>query len=350
MVNFTIFAGSYTAAISIFTFDPSSSSLSLLSQAPAGTNPSWIALNDAKTALFATQENEPGGVLTFSVAHDGTLTQVSSVASQGDDPANLAILAGGKEVVVADYSTGGVLAFPIGKDGASLGNPGQLLTLVGSGPNAARQTGPHPHEVVQNGENELLVPDLGSDKVWRLARAPGNSWTVAGSVDNAPGSGPRHIALHDGSIYTLHELDNSLTQQTLPPLGPRCGSPKLIANVSVLPDGANPPDYGAAELIFSSGLLYASNRNVGPTPDPNGDTIAIVSTEPKLSVIKQVSTGLNQLRGVSLGGDQDQYIIAAGLVGGGVAIFEKVDDGKDLKLVTRYTGPGSANVSSFAWL
>ncbi|KAF9504521.1 hypothetical protein BS47DRAFT_1401292, partial [Hydnum rufescens UP504] len=103
---------------------------------------------------------------------------------------------------------------------------------------------------------------------------------------------------------------------------------------------------------YPTPYLYASNRNVSPLPaqtDPLGDTIAIFALEPKLHLVRQVHTGLQQLRGVSLGGEDGQYVAAAGLAGGGIAVFERVDGGADLKLLARYDGVGSEKVSSFVW-
>jgi len=45
--------------------------------------------------------------------------------------------------------------------------------------------------------DEVLVPDLGSDKVWRLGQE-GDTRALMGSVDIAPGSGPRYLVV-DGT-------------------------------------------------------------------------------------------------------------------------------------------------------
>jgi hypothetical protein len=45
MVNFYILAGGYTSAIATYLFNNATSTLSLVSQAQTGQNPSWIALS-----------------------------------------------------------------------------------------------------------------------------------------------------------------------------------------------------------------------------------------------------------------------------------------------------------------
>ena len=49
-------------------------------------------------------------------------------------------------------------------------------------------------QAVQNGA-EILVPDLGSDKVWRLVKEAG-AWVIKSFIQQPIGSGPRHIVLH----------------------------------------------------------------------------------------------------------------------------------------------------------
>lgn len=362
LTNYTILAGSYTSTISTFIFDAAAGKLSLASTSEAGTNPSWIQLSPDSKALFATQEQADGAIVSFSVQADGSLKQVSKASSGGADPAALAVLSSGKEVVVADYSSGGILSFPIEADGVTLGDPAPILVLQGSGPVPGRQDSPHPHQVVEHGD-EILIPDLGSDKVWRLTHSADGGYKIAGSVDQAPGSGPRHVVPHDGNLYVLHELDNALSQYTLPPLkssgAPGCTvAPKLVANFSVLPD--EQPEgavWGAGELFLSPAsaafpeqFLYASNRNVGTGLDPRGDSLAIFAVKPELKLVTQAYTGLSQLRGVALLGEDGKYIIAAGLGGGGVSVFERVEGGADLKLVDNYSGPGSEKIVSFDWI
>jgi 6-phosphogluconolactonase (cycloisomerase 2 family) len=93
-----------------------------------------------------------------------------------------------------------------------------------------------------------------------------------------------------------------------------------------------------------------SNRNTNNN-DSRGDSIAIFSYDfsaGKLSLVKQVFTGMNQLRGVGISPD-GAYIVASGVVGsGGVAVWKRVSGGADLQLVARNTQV--ATRTSFTWL
>ncbi|KAF9516202.1 hypothetical protein BS47DRAFT_1292770 [Hydnum rufescens UP504] len=358
----TLLGGTYTAFINTYSFVPNGplSTLSLVGQSP-GQSSTWISLHPKNCSLlFSTVElaTEPGSITSFIIDSGGLVRQIDQTPSFGNSPPHLAIVNDGKEVIALTYySSGNVASHILGEDQAYFVSTGNLVTFNGSGPNRARQASSHPHEAVQYGD-EVFIPDLGADKVWRLQKDDGK-WTVKGFIQQPLGSGPRHIVPLKGKLYTIHEMGNTVTEQVIPPLDDT-EPQELLANISTLPPTVPPGSlYNAAELFVSppsihypTPYLYASNRNVSPLPaqtDPLGDTIAIFALKPKLHLVRHVHTGLQQLRGVSLGGEHGQYVAAAGLAGGGIAVFERVDGGTDLKLLARYDGVGSEKVSSFVW-
>lgn len=83
-----------------------------------------------------------------------------------------------------------------------------LLQLRGTGPDPDRQESSHPHHVVSiPGRTELLIPDLGADRTWRVVRDPATGeLTVQGEVVYAPGSGPRHAVFHGPSLVDDDQL------------------------------------------------------------------------------------------------------------------------------------------------
>ncbi|KAF9503848.1 hypothetical protein BS47DRAFT_1309153 [Hydnum rufescens UP504] len=351
----TLLGGTYTAFINTYSFVPNGllSTLSLVGQSP-GQSSTWISLHPKNCSLlFSTVElaTEPGSIASFIIDSGGLVRQIDQTPSFGNSPPHLAIVNHGKEVIAPNYSSGNVASHVLGEDQAYFVSTGNLVTFN------ARQASSHPHEAVQYGD-EVFIPDLGADKVWRLQKDDGK-WTVKGFIQQPLGSGPRHIVPLKGKLYTIHEMGNTVTEQVIPSLDDTKPQ-ELIANISTLPPTVPAGSlYNAAELFVSppsihypTPYLYASNRNVSPLPvqtDPLGDTIAIFALEPKLHLVRHVHTGLQQLRGVSLGGEHGQYVAAAGLAGGGIAVFERVDGGADLKLLARYDGVGSEKVSSFVW-
>lgn len=152
----------------------------------------------------------------------------------------------------------------------------------------------------------------------------------------------------------LHELSSTLTQQVIPP-APN-GTTPFIANFSILPPTYPAgSDFHAAEILlteaspsFPQAFAYVSNRNTGNV-DPRGDTIAIFALEPQLRLVQQVYTGLDQIRGMQLGGPEKEFLIAAGVAGSaGTKVFKRVDGGQNLTLVT--TNTDITQRSSFVWL
>jgi hypothetical protein len=149
----------------------------------------------------------------------------------------------------------------------------------------------------------------------------------------------------------------------------------LIANVTIVPsDALAGTKYAAAEILipptndrFPDPFIYVSNRNIGTTIDPRGDSVAIFrfvpaststykkrfarrsisqrvandATEGSLELVAQVFTGLQQIRGMMFGREVDggdEFLVASGNIGeGGVVVFKRVDGGKSLVEVARNT-------------
>ncbi|KAK0220464.1 putative isomerase YbhE [Armillaria fumosa] len=332
MVNFTILAGGYDL------FNPNAASLSLMGQFPSGPNPSWITLHPSnKNILYATNEVTEGAVQSFTVTPDGALSEaVETVPSGGDTPAFVGVLSTG-QVAVTNYiganariipttdtpldfdNTAGIISFPVPDGGES-----------------------NPHMALEY-RSEVLVPDLGGDTVWRLKEngSPGN-WKIIGSIAQPAGSGPRHIAVEGDLLFTLHQTTSTLTVQKIPSLGTSMAP--LLANVSIVPpDLPINASFAAAELLipktsekFPVQYIYASNRNMGEA-DTRGDTIAIFQyVEGKLELITYVYTGLDQIRTMEFGGEDSEYLVAGGVAGdGSVAVFRRVDEGRNLEEVVR---------------
>ena len=198
------------------------------------------------------------------------------------------------------------------------------------------------------------------DTIWRLTRTDGH-WSIKGEIKQNTGSGPRHAVISDDMIFTLHEKDNTLTVQKIPQLGSTNIS-SIISSASIIPTDRPfaPADFAAAELLFpgvspSSGFsqpfLYASNRNIGTSPDPRGDSIAIFTFDSNgvLKLVNHVFTGLVNIRGMQFGGPDGRYLAASGLSqAGGVVVFERTEGGANLVEVARNTQ--IPNLGTFVWV
>ncbi|KAH7883459.1 Lactonase, 7-bladed beta-propeller-domain-containing protein [Phlebopus sp. FC_14] len=354
-----IFVGSYTHSIYTLEFDPDQSppSLKLLAETTVGYHPSWIAFHPSDTSLiFTGLEQTDGEIALVKYAADGQGKVVARAKSGGGDPCTL--LVDEDEVIIGNYSSGTLATLPISTAPPYILSP-QPWTLSMpfemSGPNKSRQTSSHPHQTIFNTLNktskELLVPDLGTDKVWRLTKAGDKRWAIQSYLQYELGSGPRHVATYGKSLYTLLELTSTLAVHDLSSLS---HSRTPLGTRSTLTSPPPPPhDMLAAEILiptpnlpFPDPYIYTSNRN---DPSPEGDSIAIfslVAGEDKPELVGEVRTGLKHVRGMLFGCEDDRWLVVGGVEGGGVKVFERVDGGKDLKEVAML---GINKPTGFLW-
>lgn len=221
-MSYRILVGSYSDQVYTLSFDPNIPSLSLVSSVTVGHHPSWLTPHPKDLSLvFAGVEQSDGKIVALKFDDSGKGIIVGELPSGGADPCTL--LATGDQLLVANvsrsyqnyhsrllntcvmqYSSGTLTAIPLSSDPPFLTPSGNaILRFTGSGPDKERQEASHPHQVILHPDrDELLVPDLGSDKTRRLARAQGGSWEVRGELQYTPGSGPRHIAFYSACLNT----------------------------------------------------------------------------------------------------------------------------------------------------
>ncbi|KAG8791109.1 hypothetical protein FRC16_000581 [Serendipita sp. 398] len=303
--SFLILVGGYTSVITSLRFTPSTSSLTYLTQSNVGVqSPSWLTTHPSNSSIiYATREawGTTGAIYSLLLnPTTGSLTSKASI-STGTSVSNggtvyVEVLSDGTTLAASNYNAGSAFLVSLGSDKLSFSGSGQTLQFSGSGP-LPNQLSAHAHQSVGY-NNEVLVPDLGSDKVRRLTKS-GTTWSESGSISFPAGSGPRHIVPLNNTLYTLHQNYNVLTQNTLPSLSSGTAS-QLVANISIIPPGTTPTtNMQAAELLYapstsgssSSPLLYATNRN-DPT---NSDAIAVFETTPSLKAVAYVRTGLQHV-------------------------------------------------------
>ncbi|KAL1677527.1 Lactonase, 7-bladed beta-propeller-domain-containing protein [Schizophyllum commune] len=400
MVSFKILAGGYTSSIVTYLFDSDAATLTVGPQSTSGSSPSWLTLGAKdQSVLYATNELSPVGALeAFKINDDGSVTSTDSISSQGNGPAFTVQLSTG-EVVGPNYGSNTVVFAPTSAD-----DPTKFQQDAAYKVELPTDEGVtnHPHQAYEYND-EVFIPDLGADTIWRLKRGDDGKYIRWGRIDHDKGSGPRHIAIKDDILFTVHELNSYLTAQAIPD-ATETSSP-FIANVSVVPteNVAEGSKFAAAELIitestdeFPESLIYVSNRNIGQIANPTdpGDTIAIfrfnsngpTSGSPSgsasgassaaptqsnaaerragfdlrhrmvksrrqeggdsaLELLAQIPTGLQQVRGLAIGSTAsgtDKYVVAGANTAGGVAVFERTEGGANLKEVARNTDIASA--------
>jgi len=352
MVNLTILAGGYTSFIASYTFNTGARLLSYNGQTETNANPSWITPHLTNSSiLFATNENTQGGLQSFLVGAGGALTPFTTISTDGNGPAFARMLSTG-EVAAMNYGSGNGAFAPLqSHDPLGFGSNVDITFPIREQGNVS-----HPHMAYEF-ENEVFIPDLGQDTVWRVGKDKSTGeWAIHGEIPQPTGSGPRHMAIFDHTLYIAHELASSLTAQPLP-ASPN-GTSEIKAQLKTFPAedaSLSGAVWAAAEILipppndaFPTPFVYVSNRNTGTTTDPRGDSVAIFSIQPEVKLIQQVFTGMQQIRGMEFGGENSEWLILSGVVGeGGVAVFERTHGGANMSLVSRDTTVPTR--TSFVW-
>jgi 6-phosphogluconolactonase len=230
-------------------------------------NPSYLALDPTVRHLYSVNEMTDGAVSAYVIHQaNGLLTPLNTlVPTNGQDTTHLSVQPSGQYLFAASYTSGNFQVFQINGDG-SIGTMTENFQSVGNGtgPNPARQEGPHAHQILTDLDgNHVFGVDLGADKVnvWNLDPGTGN--LIPNTVPFAPiasGSGSRHMAFHPDRqhAYVLSELASSVTVFGYDPLRAAFIWQQTI---SALPADFTGTSTAAEIRIHPSGrFLYTTNR------------------------------------------------------------------------------------------
>ena len=286
--------------------DERTGALSAPTLAAEGDNPSYVALGPGGKTLYAVHETEPGAASAYQIAEDGSLSSLGAVSGLGAAPCHLAVGSKGKNLLVASYGSGTVAVLPILEDG-SLGTPGQTFRNAGSGPNKARQEGPHAHFVQTDPKARFAyVCDLGTDEILVYPYDPAKG--EFGEPDRtkaAPGAGPRHLAFGpEGRFaYVNDELSNAVVAYAV---DPEHGSLTAVGTVSSLPAESKGESHSAEIAVHPDGRwLYVSNRG--------DDSLAVfrIERDGTLQTVAVQPAGVKEPRGFGID-PSGRWMVVAG--------------------------------------
>ena len=323
-----IFVGTYTGEASkgiyAFRFDDTSGALTPLGLAVETASPSFLALSPNGRVLFAVNEvssfegAKTGSVSSFAIdPAKGRLTPINVQPSGGAAPCHLQCDRTGRFLAVANYSGGNFAVFPVAADGR-LGPAAGVVGGTGSGPNKARQEGPHGHEVVFAPDNRfLLAADLGLDRVFVYRFDSSNGRLTPNeppSASLAPGSGPRHLAFDPNGrfVYVISEMASTLSAFSWD--GTK-GVLSSLGTVSTLPDDFHGNSSTAEVAVHPNGrFVYGSNRG--------HDSIAVfgVGGDGRLTLVEHEPTRGRTPRNFSID-PTGRWLIAANQNSGTLAVF-----------------------------
>jgi len=334
---------SQAKGIYVFKMNPNDGGLTLLQVAEI-PNPSYLALDPGLRHLYCVNEMTDGGVSSFTInPRSGMLTFMNMMPTNGQDTTHLSVQPSDQYLFAASYTSGNFQVFRIATDG-SIGAMTDNFQSVGNGtgPNPARQEGPHAHQILTDLDgNHVFGVDLGADKVnvWNLD--PGTGKLIPNTVPFAPvasGSGSRHMAFHPDRqhAYVLSELASSVTvfdydparaaftwQQTISTLPPDFTGTNTTAEIRIHPTGR---------------FLYNTNRG--------HNSVTMFKIEPKtgeLEVIGWESTRGQWPRGMNID-PSGTFLYAANQNTDNIAVFRIQQDNGRLRFSTLVNTPTPVDV------
>ena len=283
---YLVFVGTYSgprsAGIYSYRYDAATGVIEELGLAAPSPSPSFLALHPNGRFLYAVNESgrpdgpKEGAITAFSIDHaTGRLTELNHVPSGGAAPCHVVVDPSGKQVLAANYGGGSSLSVSLGPDGR-LGARSAFHQHRGSSVNPARQKEPHAHSVnLAPGGRFAYVADLGMDRVLVFPFDPARGLAGPPRDDSprlAPGSGPRHLAVHPSgrTAYVINEMLSTLTTFRVAADGARL---EAIQTLPTLPAGFAGNSSTAEVVVHPSGrFLYGSNRG--------HDSLALFSVDP----------------------------------------------------------------------
>lgn len=302
------------------TMDLETGELSKPALAAEIASPGFVALHPSGTRLYSVcgLPDGQGGVAAFEISEDRQSLRLLNTQPTGDGgAAHLAVDKTGRCLFTAQYGGGSVAVFPLDAEGRILPRSA-LVEHEGSGPNEARQKGPHPHWVGVDPANRFLfVPDLGIDQVviYRMDLQAGRI-EPHGSAGCPPGGGPRHMKFHPNGkfAYVVNELGMSITAFEY---DAEAGVLDPIQTISTLPEKLREIPNTASEIrIHPSGrFVYAANRG--------HDSIAAFKIDPasgKLTFIEREAIRGSWPRNFNLDPD-GKWLLAAGRNSNTISVF-----------------------------
>jgi 6-phosphogluconolactonase len=324
--DYFVYIGTYTnggasKGIYAYRFSPTDGKVTKIGLVAETTDPSFLAIHPSGQYLYSVSELEgqpSGGVSAFRIdPQSAKLTPLNTVSSKGSGPCHVLVDKTGKCVLVANYGSGSVAAFPVKQDG-SLGEATAAIQHSGSSVDKERQEGPHAHSVNLPADNRfMLAADLGLDEVliYKFDAAKGSlapNDPPYGKVK--PGSGPRHFAFHPGGkyAYVISEMASTVTAFHWD--GKR-GALTEFQSVSTLPADFKGKSTTAEIAVDKKGrFLYGSNRG--------HDSIAVfsIARDGKLTPVVQTLTQGKTPRNFALD-PTGAYLFAANQDSNNIVLF-----------------------------
>lgn len=290
LVFFGTYTGSGSKGIYASTMNGETGGLAEPQLVAETDNPSFVAAHPSGKFLYAVNEignydGTPwGSVSSFQILDaTGKLKWINTVSSRGGAPCHLVVDKEGKHVLVANYSGGNALVFPIRPDGG-LAEASSEVRHQGSSVDKRRQEGPHAHSINLDAANKhAFVADLGLDKIMIYDYDAARGVLTPNDppfIESNPGGGPRHFDFHPAGSHAFanNEMLSSIMAMRY---DEATGALSEIVTLGTLPDHYFGSNSTAQTKVHPSGkFVYVSNRG--------HDSIAVFSFDSTTGAMRQI--------------------------------------------------------------
>ncbi|OCF31440.1 hypothetical protein I316_06842 [Kwoniella heveanensis BCC8398] len=341
----------------------------------------WISRHPVNHNLFivANDNHDLGELTSFYLdSQTGNLTTLDRVYSRGSC-AHIAVSPDGGHVHIANlYGNNGTGAngaiVPIDVESGKFGSVNVPSNLNFSsyelqpGQLKASQLLRHPHHWAFHPYLPVAyLSDLGADLVRRFHIVSPGQLETLDPIKQRTASGPRRSIIHPSgrAIYTLHEIDSTLSVGSIDVTTPYGNVTLTQEGIDILPGGANHSanvfQGSEIQLSVDGRFLYAASRNntAPPKGSMNSDPISIFSVSDNGTYIERISvvnSGAWYLRYFGLDNpyfDQSvregQFVIAAGQYSNDTHIFKRDVINGNLTQVASFNST-QLGASSYVWI
>ena len=293
--EFRVFVGTYSKGDSIskgiYTclFNSETGKLTEPKLAIELANPSFLAVHPSHEFLYAVNELSEGpgkgngGVTAMKINADGTLLKLNDQPSLGGSPCHCNVDATGRTLMIANYTGGNVVAYPIAADG-KIGEATSNIHHEDPTRENAAELKPRAHSINLSSDNRFAyAADLGLDKIF-IYKLDAEKSTLSPSDPPSAGvtlgGGPRHFAIHPSGNFAYTNNETSMVATAFA-RNAKTGALQAIQDITTIPEGYEGQQSTAECLCHPSGkFLYVSNR--GP------DSITVYSINQKTGLLTWV--------------------------------------------------------------
>jgi 6-phosphogluconolactonase len=325
--KYALLVGTYDAAnssgIFVYDFDKKTGATTLQSNAVL-PNASYLAISPNQKYVYAVSEKRDsaklggGKIAAFSFNKSAkTLTKLNDVSTMGNNPCHITTDNTGNFVVAANYSSGNFVMYSTTNDG-SLHELKENIQHKGKSKDTTRQKEPHAHGAFfYTDYTQLYITDLGIDKTmcYQFENGKLKPHEIP-SLNEKPGNGPRHLAIHPTGkyMYVLNELNGTISTYFR-----YNDSWEFLGTTFTEAPTYTGASSAAAIVISNDGkFVYTSNR-------ATANDIAIFSCDPKSGALQlvahQSSLGLKP-RNINLD-PTNQFLLVGNQDSNSIIVFKR---------------------------